>query len=145
MAAYRRVYDSRHLQADCQELGSAPEPYAWQSSMDGLALPFSGLLTGSGHFKLLKLNYWGRKAGEGGKQSAPGFRQNNHTNTSSDVSHTRHQHADPGLPRHARSHYNTTGRRVRRRAREEVARISYCVHLMIIISRFFSRFGFNTL
>jgi len=25
MAAYRRVYDSRHLQADCQELGSAPE------------------------------------------------------------------------------------------------------------------------
>ena len=29
MAAYRRVYDSRHLQADCQEPGSAPEPYAW--------------------------------------------------------------------------------------------------------------------
>jgi len=28
MASYRRVYDSRHLQADCQELGSAPEPYA---------------------------------------------------------------------------------------------------------------------
>jgi len=28
MAAYRRVYDSRHLQADCQELGSAPEIYA---------------------------------------------------------------------------------------------------------------------
>jgi len=25
MAAYRRVYDSRHLQADCQELGSAPQ------------------------------------------------------------------------------------------------------------------------
>ena len=24
MAAYRRVYDSHHLQADCQELGSAP-------------------------------------------------------------------------------------------------------------------------
>ena len=24
MAAYRRVYDSRHLQADCQEPGSAP-------------------------------------------------------------------------------------------------------------------------
>jgi len=23
-----RVYDSRHLQADCQVLGSAPEPYA---------------------------------------------------------------------------------------------------------------------
>ena len=28
MEAYRRVYDSRHLQADCQEPGSAPEPYA---------------------------------------------------------------------------------------------------------------------
>ena len=27
MAAYRRVYDSRHLQADCKEPGSAPEPY----------------------------------------------------------------------------------------------------------------------
>ena len=26
MAAHRRVYDSRHLQADCQEPGSAPEP-----------------------------------------------------------------------------------------------------------------------
>jgi len=24
----RRVYDSRHLQADCREPGSAPEPYA---------------------------------------------------------------------------------------------------------------------
>jgi len=28
MAAYRWVYDSRHLQADSQEPGSAPEPYA---------------------------------------------------------------------------------------------------------------------
>jgi len=27
MAAYRRVYDSRHLQDDCQEPGSTPEPY----------------------------------------------------------------------------------------------------------------------
>jgi len=34
MAAYRRVYDSRHLQADCQVPGSAPEPYALWSSMD---------------------------------------------------------------------------------------------------------------
>jgi len=25
MAAYHRVYDSRHLQANCQEPGSAPE------------------------------------------------------------------------------------------------------------------------
>jgi len=38
MAAYRRVYDSRHLQADCQELGSAPEPYPRQSSMGYLYL-----------------------------------------------------------------------------------------------------------
>jgi len=38
MAAYRRIYDSRHLQADCQELGSAPEPYARQSSMAYLYL-----------------------------------------------------------------------------------------------------------
>jgi len=29
MAAYRGVYDSHHLQADCQEPGSAEEPYAW--------------------------------------------------------------------------------------------------------------------
>ena len=28
MAAYRRVYDSRRLQADYQEPGSAPESYA---------------------------------------------------------------------------------------------------------------------
>jgi len=28
MAAYRRVYDSRHQQVDYQEPGSAPEPYA---------------------------------------------------------------------------------------------------------------------
>jgi len=33
MTAYRRVYDSRHLKADCQKPGSAPEPYARQSSM----------------------------------------------------------------------------------------------------------------
>jgi len=33
MAAYRRLHDSHHLQADCQEPGSAPEPYAQQSSM----------------------------------------------------------------------------------------------------------------
>jgi len=38
MAAYRRVYDSRHLQADCQEAGSSPEPYAGQSSMGCLYL-----------------------------------------------------------------------------------------------------------
>ena len=39
MAAYRRVYDSRHLQAECQEPGSSSEPYARQSSR-GLSLLF---------------------------------------------------------------------------------------------------------
>ena len=38
VAAYCRVYHSHHLQADCQELGSALEPYAWQSSMGYLYL-----------------------------------------------------------------------------------------------------------
>ena len=38
MVAYHRVYDSRHLQADCQEPGSASEPYARQSSMGYLYL-----------------------------------------------------------------------------------------------------------
>jgi len=38
MAAYRRVYDSRQLQADCKEPGSVPEPYARQSSMGYLYL-----------------------------------------------------------------------------------------------------------
>ena len=33
MAAYSRVYDSRHLQADCQEPASAPKPYARQSTL----------------------------------------------------------------------------------------------------------------
>ena len=32
MAAYHRVYDSRHQQDDCQEPGSAMEPYARQLS-----------------------------------------------------------------------------------------------------------------
>jgi len=44
MAAYCWVYDSRHLQADCQEPGSSPEPYAWQSSM-GLWATFTFTLT----------------------------------------------------------------------------------------------------
>jgi len=38
MAAYRRVYDSRHLQADCREPGSAPEPNARQPSTGYLYL-----------------------------------------------------------------------------------------------------------
>jgi len=33
MAAYRRVYDSRHLQAGCQEPGSAPEPIQQSSTV----------------------------------------------------------------------------------------------------------------
>ena len=33
MAACRRVYDSHHVQADCKEPGSVPEPYARQSSI----------------------------------------------------------------------------------------------------------------
>jgi len=37
MTAYRRVYDLRHLQADCQEPGSAPKPYARVTSMGYLA------------------------------------------------------------------------------------------------------------
>jgi len=43
MAAYRRVYDSRHLQADCQEPGSAPEPYTRLSSMGYLYLFYNGV------------------------------------------------------------------------------------------------------
>jgi len=38
MADYHRIYDSRHLQADCHEPGSAPEPYARQENMGYLYL-----------------------------------------------------------------------------------------------------------
>ena len=39
MAAYRPVYESRrHLQADCQDPGSALEPYTRQLSMGYLYL-----------------------------------------------------------------------------------------------------------
>jgi len=48
MAAYRRVYDSRHLQADCQEPGSALEPCARQSSMATFTLTFYGYHVQSG-------------------------------------------------------------------------------------------------
>ena len=41
MAAYRRVYDSRHLQADCQEPGSAADSGTLRSAIEyGLPLPF---------------------------------------------------------------------------------------------------------
>ena len=43
MAAYRRVYDSRHLQTDCQEPGSAPESYYRQSSMGYIYLLHSAI------------------------------------------------------------------------------------------------------
>ena len=44
MAAYRRVYDSRHLQADCQEPAKFRNPiYARQSSMGYLYLFYSYL------------------------------------------------------------------------------------------------------
>jgi len=42
MAAYRRVYDSRHLQAGCHEPGLAPEPCARYSSMGYLYLFSNG-------------------------------------------------------------------------------------------------------
>jgi len=45
MAAYRQVYDSRHLQADCKEPGSAPEPYARQLSMGYLYLFYNAAFT----------------------------------------------------------------------------------------------------
>ena len=35
MAAYRRVYDSRHLQADCQELGSIGDCYKFPTESNG--------------------------------------------------------------------------------------------------------------
>ena len=47
MAAYHRVYDSHHLQADCQEPRSAPESYARQSSMGYYFFVLVCLITGS--------------------------------------------------------------------------------------------------
>jgi len=44
MAAYHLVYDLRQLQADCQEPGSAPEPYTRQSTM-GYFYLFSAAFT----------------------------------------------------------------------------------------------------
>jgi len=54
MAAYRRVFDSRHLQADCQEPGSAAEPYARQPSMGYLYLFY--VLRHSGNNELRELS-----------------------------------------------------------------------------------------
>ena len=44
MAAYIRVYDSHHLQADRQEPGSPPEPYAQQLNMGYLYLSCYGIV-----------------------------------------------------------------------------------------------------
>jgi len=41
MATYRLVYNSRHLQADSQEPGSALEPYATLRSVIEYGLPFT--------------------------------------------------------------------------------------------------------
>jgi len=55
MAAYRRVYDSSHLQADCQEPGSAPEPYARQSSMGYLYLFYPLTARDSNNYMMTRL------------------------------------------------------------------------------------------
>ena len=53
MAAYHRVYESRHLQADCQEPGSAPEPYAQQLSMGYLYLLITHISKKALQFKVM--------------------------------------------------------------------------------------------
>ena len=57
MAAYHRVYGSRHLQADCQEPGSAPESYATQSSMGYLYVLLSSrcVMAGASDLRLRRL------------------------------------------------------------------------------------------
>ena len=62
MAAYRRLYGSRHPQADCKEPGTAPEPYARQSSMGYLYLYLLSCLAGCS----------GRGAEEGVVKAPPG-------------------------------------------------------------------------
>jgi len=47
MAAYRRVYDSRHLQADCQAPGSAPDVCSVIEYELPLLLLFSSLIVDS--------------------------------------------------------------------------------------------------
>jgi len=49
MAAYPQVYDLRHLRADCQEPGSALEPYALYSSMGYFT--FFHIVSGAGSMK----------------------------------------------------------------------------------------------
>jgi len=54
MAAYRRVYDSCHLQADCQGPASAPESYARYSSIGYLFTRVSRYQKGKTILILLK-------------------------------------------------------------------------------------------
>jgi len=72
MAAYRQVYDSRHLQADYQEPGSATEPYVRQSSIGYLYFFTSDYLRYLGkkpslwstcppHLKMHNTNLWSTK------------------------------------------------------------------------------------
>ena len=55
MAAYRRVYDSCRLQADCREPGPAAEPYARQSSTTGSTFTFFYLCRRSSVSSLLSV------------------------------------------------------------------------------------------
>jgi len=48
MAAYRRVYDSHHVQADCQKPGSAPDETGTIRPVIEFGLPF--LSVGSSEF-----------------------------------------------------------------------------------------------
>ena len=58
MAAYRRVNDSRHLQADCQVPGSSPEPYTLVIEY-GLSLPFYPFFQ-FGNYCVTNNNYLGK-------------------------------------------------------------------------------------
>jgi len=56
MAAYRRVHDSRHLQADCQEPRTGPKPYGNRvlaTFRPTSFLPESTVTAGNGSWKLV--------------------------------------------------------------------------------------------
>jgi len=59
MAAYRRVYDSHHLQADCKEPGSTPEPYLGNRLWATQYLYFLG--KGDAKIRILKLTRQGHR------------------------------------------------------------------------------------
>ena len=91
MAAYRRVYDSRHLQADCQEPGSAPEPYARQSSM---RYPFIEMNSLRGLSDLDVVSTYRRRF--------PNFVRRGGAGGGRDVPRPRRQHRSAPLPRNPR-------------------------------------------